>query len=86
MIMKRILLLLFFLPLFAIAQKQITLADIFKKGTFRGEMVFPDFGKEKTDKLNTSAIKDADGKALSGVSGVINNPVKSCGHVGKERI
>lgn len=75
--MKRILLLLFFLPLFAIAQKQITLADIFKKGTFRGEMVFPDFGKEKTDKLNTSAIKDADGKALSGVSGVINNPVKS---------
>jgi len=74
--MKRVLLLLFVLPLFTIAQKQITLADIYKKGTFRGEMVFPDFGKKQAEKLNTSTIKDADGKALTAVSDVVENKLK----------
>ncbi|MBD0295416.1 MAG: hypothetical protein ICV84_09515, partial [Flavisolibacter sp.] len=38
--MRTIVLLIFFLPLLSIAQKkQITLEDIYKKGTFRGEMV-----------------------------------------------
>ena len=44
--MRKFFLLLFLLPLLAIAQKkQITLEDIYKKGTFRGESVRADFGQ-----------------------------------------
>ncbi len=45
------------LPLLTIAQKkQITLEDIYKKGTFRGEQVYPDFGIKEP----ASAIKAED--------------------------
>ncbi|MER3472102.1 MAG: S9 family peptidase [Chitinophagaceae bacterium] len=64
--MRSILLLLFFLPLFTIAQKkQITLEDIYKKGTFRGEYV-PGFASENIDSLvNASSLKDEEGKQIS---------------------
>ncbi len=45
--MRKFFVLLFLLPLLSVAQKkQITLEDIYKKGTFRGEYVPLDFGQE----------------------------------------
>ena len=64
--MRQFLLLLFLLPLFAIAQKkQITLEDIYKKGTFRGEQVRADFGQiSKDPDIKTDSLKDETGKKL----------------------
>lgn len=64
--MRRILFLLFLLPLFATAQKkQITLEDIYKKGTFRGEFI-PGFSSEGIDSLVKPAdVKDENGKQLN---------------------
>lgn len=62
--MRKYLFLLFLLPLFAIAQKkQITLEDIYKKGTFRGEQVRADFGQTSKDpEIKTDSLKDETGK------------------------
>jgi dipeptidyl-peptidase-4 len=62
--MRKLLLVLFLLPLAAIAQKkQITLEDIYKKGTFRGEPVRPDFGQTSKDpEIKTDELKDENGK------------------------
>lgn len=62
--MRKFLFLLLFLPLAVTAQKkQITLEDIFKKGTFRGES-FAGFAAESMDSvLEAAAIKD-NGKKL----------------------
>ena len=59
--MRKLFLLLFILPLFAAAQtKQITLEDIYKKGTFRGESV-PGFAGETMDSVLLAAnIKEND--------------------------
>src|SRR5829696_760006 len=64
--MRRIALLFFFLPLLTIAQnKQITLEDIYKKGTFRSEFV-PGFSAEDNSSLfDPKEIKDEAGKALN---------------------
>ena len=64
--MKRIALVFFLLPLLTIAQnKQITLEDIYKKGTFRGEFV-PGFASEDNSSLfNPKDVKDEAGKALN---------------------
>lgn len=61
--MRKIFFFLFLLPLMAIAQqKQITLEDIYKKGTFRGEFV-PGFAGETMDSLLIAAnIKEQDKK------------------------
>ncbi|MEO7923032.1 MAG: S9 family peptidase [Chitinophagaceae bacterium] len=61
--MRKLFLLLFLLPLFATAQtKQITLEDIYKKGTFRGEFV-PGFAGETMDSVLLAAnIKENDKK------------------------
>lgn len=63
--MRKFLLLLLFVPVIATAQKkQITLDDIYKKGTFRSEMV-PGFAEENLDSIvNVKDIKDEKGKAL----------------------
>ncbi|GAB4091357.1 S9 family peptidase [Flaviaesturariibacter terrae] len=62
----RILFLFLFLPFLAIAQtKQITLEDIYKKNTFRGESV-PGFTGASDDSLfNPADVKDETGKQLS---------------------
>ena len=59
--MRKLFLLLFILPLFAATQtKQITLEDIYKKGTFRGEVV-PGFAGETMDSVLMAAnIKEND--------------------------
>ncbi|MBO9658711.1 MAG: S9 family peptidase [Chitinophagaceae bacterium] len=64
--MYRLICLLLLTPLFALAQKkQITLEDIYKKGTFRGESVRPEFTSSvKTPELDLSKVTDEKGKAL----------------------
>ena len=64
--MRKLFLLLFLLPLFASAQtKEITLEDIYKKGTFRGEQVRPDFGQVSKDpEVKTEDLKDENGKSI----------------------
>jgi dipeptidyl-peptidase 4 len=61
--MRKIFLLVLVLPLFATAQKkQVTLEDIYKRGTFRGEAVRASF-----DTTNTSSqVKAADVKKADG--------------------
>ncbi|MFI5134092.1 MAG: S9 family peptidase [Chitinophagales bacterium] len=63
--MRKLYFLLLFLPLLATAQKkQITLDDIYKKGTFRGEFV-PGFATENIDSIvNAADVKDETGKSL----------------------
>jgi dipeptidyl-peptidase-4 len=62
--MTRLLLLFFFLPFVTIAQKKkITLEDVFKKQTFRGEYV-PGFATEENQKLFDDQIVDASGKKI----------------------
>lgn len=64
--MHKLFLLLFLLPLFVAAQtKEITLEDIYKKGTFRGEQVRPDFGQtSKNPEVKTEDLKDETGKSI----------------------
>ncbi len=63
--MRSLLLILFFLPLITIAQKKkITLEDIYKKGTFRGEYV-PGFAAEDNSHLfEAGSVVDAAGKKI----------------------
>lgn len=63
--MRSILFLFFFLPFLTIAQKKkITLEDIYKKGTFRGEYV-PGFVNTENDNLfDPKDVMDAEGKAI----------------------
>jgi dipeptidyl-peptidase-4 len=63
--MRSLFLLIFFIPLLTIAQKQkLTLEDIYKKPTFRGEYV-PGFEKDEDEKLfDPSAVTDASGKTI----------------------
>lgn len=70
--MRKLFLVLFLLPLLAIAQKkQITLEDIYKKGTFRGEYVAADFGKSKDPVLKADDLKDDSGKSIGEPEDVI---------------
>jgi dipeptidyl-peptidase 4 len=64
--MRKIFLFLFLVPLFVLAQKkQITLEDIYKKGTFRGESVRADFGEPSKDPdIKFDELKDEKGKAF----------------------
>ena len=71
--MRKLFLLLFLLPIFSIAQKkQITLEDIYKKGTFRGESVKPDFGQPSKDPVvKTEDLKDESGKSIGDPEDII---------------
>ena len=71
--MRKLFLVLFLLPLLAIAQKkQITLEDIYKKGTFRAEYVAADFGKTSKDPvLKADDLKDESGKSIGEPEDVI---------------
>ena len=66
MTMRKFFLLFFLLPLVTMAQtKQITLEDIYKKGTFRGEFVRADFGNAKTEtEVKVADLKDENGKSI----------------------
>lgn len=64
--MRKLLLLLFFIPLLTVAQKKkITLEDIYKKGTFRNEAV-PHFITKNSDSLfDANSLKDEAGNLIS---------------------
>lgn len=64
--MYRLICLLLLAPIFSLAQKkQITLEDIYKKGTFRGEAVRPEFSSEaKAPDLDPSVATDENGKQI----------------------
>ncbi len=63
--MRKLFLLLFLLPILAAAQtKSISLEDIYKKGTFRGEFV-PGFAGETMDSVLIAADIKENGKKLS---------------------
>ncbi|MCB9056682.1 MAG: S9 family peptidase [Chitinophagales bacterium] len=64
--MRKIFLLLLVLPLAVMAQqKEITLEDIYKKGTFRGEFVRGFAGENVEDYVKAEDVKDENGKKLS---------------------
>ncbi|MEP7376137.1 MAG: S9 family peptidase [Chitinophagaceae bacterium] len=63
--MHKIIFLLLFVPLLSVAQKkQVTLEDIYKKGTFRGESVATDFDKPSADAKIPDALKDETGSFI----------------------
>lgn len=61
------------LPLATLAQtKEITLEDIYKKGTFRGEPVRADFGQAARDPVvKTEELKDENGKPFGQADDII---------------
>lgn len=64
--MQRVVFLLLFLPLFSIAQKkQITLEDIYKKGTFRGEAAGGFNANEVEGLFDAKEVKDEGGNSIS---------------------
>lgn len=71
--MRKLLLMLLVLPLITVAQKkQITLEDIYKKGTFRGEFVRADFGETNKDpEIKTDELKDENGKPFGRADDII---------------
>jgi dipeptidyl-peptidase 4 len=75
--MRKLLFILFLLPLISVAQKkQITLEDIYKKGTFRGEPVQGFIGEKIDSIVNASDVKDENGKALSTADYLLSNDKK----------
>ncbi len=89
--MRKLFLLLFLLPVMAVAQKKsITLEDIYKKGTFRGEPVRAVFDQTaKEPELKLDGLKDENGKAFGQPEDVITsaaNPVVAILKKGTEPI
>ena len=63
--MRSILFILFFLPFLTIAQKKkISLEDIYKKGTFRGEYVSGFVNTENDNLFDPKDVVDAQGKTV----------------------
>ena len=73
--MRKFLWLLLLAPLSVAAQKKdITLEDIYKKGTFRGEFIRADFGTAKAEpEIKFSELKDENGKPFGQADNVIAN-------------
>ena len=71
--MRKLLAFLFILPALAFAQqKEITLEDIYKKGTFRGEFVRADFGEKSTDPvIDFKELRDENGKSFGNADDII---------------
>lgn len=75
--MRKFLLLLLLAPVWALAQtKPVTLEDIYKKGTFRGEFVPAVFDTaQKEPELKLDGVKDENGKAFGQADDQVENPV-----------
>jgi len=74
--MRSLILLFVLIPFFSIAQKKaITLEDIYKNGTFRGEPVAADFGKTSTDPKLPEVLKDENGKLIGKPGDIIYSSV-----------
>ena len=85
--MRKLFLLFFLLPVMALAQnKPITLEDIYKKGTFRGEFVPAVFDTTKKEpELKLDGLKDENGKPFGQPEEEISNPVKTNLYLLKKR-
>lgn len=77
--MRKLLMLLLLLPFAAMAQiKPITLEDIYKKGTFRGEFVPAVFDSTKKEpELKTAGLNDENGKPFGQPDEEMANPVRA---------
>jgi dipeptidyl-peptidase-4 len=89
--MRSLLVLVLLLPLFAAAQKkQITLEDIYKKGTFRGEPVRASFTTaDPADQVKAADVKKPNGKSVGELEDIISSasaPGKFIVRTGIERI
>lgn len=75
--MRKFLLLLLLAPVWVLAQtKPVTLEDIYKKGTFRGEFVPAVFDTaRKEPELKLDGVKDENGKAFGQADDQVENPV-----------
>src|SRR5687768_4841907 len=75
--MRKLLVVLFILPLLAVAQKKkITLEDIYKTRTFQSESIRADFGMVSKDpEINTKELKDETGKSLGEAVDIIFSSV-----------
>ncbi|MGZ8511747.1 MAG: beta-propeller domain-containing protein, partial [Chitinophagaceae bacterium] len=63
--MRKLIFIFLLAPLFCVAQKkQITLEDIYRKGTFRGEFVAASFDKASTDPQIPGDLKDEKSKLI----------------------
>jgi dipeptidyl-peptidase 4 len=71
--MRKFIVFLLLLPLLSIAQKkQISLEDIYKKGTFRGEPVKASFDTSSiSDKVKAADVKKPDGKPVGELEDII---------------
>jgi len=75
--MRKLILLLLLAPVWVMAQtKPITLEDIYKKGTFRGEFVPAVFDTtQKEPELKLDDVKDETGKSFGRAEDQLENPV-----------
>lgn len=75
--MRKLFLLLLLAPVWVMAQtKPITLEDIYKKGTFRGEFVPAVFDTtQKEPELKLDEVKDETGKSFGRADDQVENPV-----------
>lgn len=70
--MRNLIVALLLIPVFTIAQKkQVTLEDIYKKGTFRNEYVAADFGKVSNRAEIPETLRDEKGRLLAKADDVI---------------
>ena len=70
--MRNLIVALLLIPVFTIAQKkQVTLEDIYKKGTFRSEYVAADFGKVSNRAEIPETLRDEKGRLLAKADDVI---------------
>ena len=75
--MRQLFALFLLLPVLVSPQtREITLDDIYKKGTFRGEFIRADFGKQSTDPvIDFKALKDENGKSFGQADDIIYSSV-----------
>ena len=70
--MRNLIVALLLIPVFTIAQKkQVTLEDIYKKGTFRSDYVAADFGKVSNRAEIPETLRDEKGRLLAKADDVI---------------
>jgi dipeptidyl-peptidase-4 len=71
--MRKLVLLFLLCPLFSVAQKKlITLEDLYKNGTFRGEMVRANFDTiDATEQIKAEDVKKEDGKPVGQLQDII---------------
>jgi dipeptidyl-peptidase-4 len=71
--MRKLVILLLFVPVFSVAQKKlITLEDLYKTGTFRGEPVRASFDTiDVTAAIKPEDVKNEDGKPIGQLQDII---------------